>query len=161
MSDDVMSHILAALTPANRLAILVSLLTGLRVGDVLELRADDLQKERFVVVERKTLKKRTIRLPRKLRQELLAQAGKVYVFQSRCDPLRHRSRQAVYKDIRRAANAFRIKAVVGPHTARKCYAVKEYRKDFNARRVQRLLNHSSEAVTLIYALADQLVAKKG
>lgn len=160
VSDDVMSHILAALTPNNRLAIITSLLTGLRIGDVLSLRTSDLSHERFTVTEQKTLKKRQIRLPCKLRDELLKICGKIYVFEHRTDPRRHRSRQAVYKDIRRAAKAFRVKALVAPHSARKVYAVKEYKKDFNMRRVQKLLNHSDEAVTMIYALADELSVRR-
>lgn len=160
VSGDVMSHILAALTPANRLAVTVSLLTGLRIGDVLSLRTPDLLRDRFSIVEEKTLKRRTIRLPAKLRDQLLAQAGKIYVFPNRVDPRRHRSRQAVYKDIRRAARAFRCKGTISPHSARKVYAVEEYKKDFNIKRVQKLLNHSNEAVTMIYAIADELTARR-
>jgi integrase len=66
----------------------------------------------------------------------------------------------VYKDIKRAAKAFRIKSNISCHTARKIYAVSEYKKDFNVSRVKRLLNHSSEAVTMIYAIADELTARK-
>ena len=160
VSDDTMSHVLAALMPVNRLAIICSMLTGLRIGDVLSLRASCLQKERFIVTEQKTLKKRHVRLPSKLREELLKISGRVYVFEHRTDPLRHRSRQAVYKDIRRAALAFRIRDRLSPHSARKIYAVREYKKDFNVQRVKSLLNHSNEAVTLIYALADQITERK-
>lgn len=160
VSDDVMSHILAALTPENRLAIITSMLTGLRIGDVLSLRTSELLRERFTIVEQKTLKKRHLRLPSKFRDELLKISGKIYIFEHRTDPRRHRSRQAVYKDIKRAARAFRIRALVSPHSARKVYAVKEYKKDFNIRRVQALLNHSSEAVTMIYAMADELTERK-
>lgn len=160
VSDDVIAHVLAALMPENRLAILTSMLTGLRIGDVLSLRSSVLLKERFTIVEQKTLKKRTLRLPGRLRDELLKISGKIYIFEHRTDPRRHRSRQAVYKDIRRASKAFRIKELVAPHSARKIYAVKEYKKDFNIKRVQALLNHSSEAVTMIYALADQVAEKR-
>ena len=160
VSQDVMSHILAALTPENRLAITVSLLTGLRIGDVLNLRTRQLFSERLTVVEEKTLKRRTVRLPDKLREQLISYAGKIYVFPNRLDPRRHRTRQAVYKDIKRAAKAFRVHINITPHSARKCYAVAEYRRDFNAARVQRLLNHSSEAVTMIYAIADELTARQ-
>lgn len=160
VSDDVMSHVLAALMPENRLAILTSMLTGLRIGDVLSLRTSELLRERFTIVEQKTLKKRHVRLPSRLRDELLKISGKIYIFEHRTDPRRHRSRQAVYKDIRRASKAFRIKELVSPHSARKIYAVKEYKKDFDIKRVQALLNHSGEAVTMIYALADQVAEKR-
>lgn len=161
VSHDVMSHVLAALTPPNRRAIITSLVTGLRIGDVLELKTAQIQHERFSVVESKTMKKRTVRLPEKLRDELLQYAGKIYVFEHRTNPRKHRSRQAVYKDIRRAAKAFRVPEHLTPHSTRKIYAVAEYKKDMDIRRVQRLLNHSSEAVTMIYALADHVAARLG
>ena len=160
VNGDVMSHILAALTPENRLAIICSIVTGLRIGDVLALRRSDIDRDRFTVTEEKTLKRRSIRLPARLRDELLLQCGKIYVFPHRYTERKHRTRQAVYKDIRRAARAFRCRLHVSPHTARKIYAVAEYKKDMNIKRVQRLLNHSSEAVTMIYALADELTARR-
>lgn len=153
---DVMRLVLGALTVENKLAIITSLVTGLRIGDVLELRTSDLRKTQFRVTEQKTLKRRTIKLPLGLRRELMTIAGKVFVFEGRLDPLRHRTRQAVYKDIKRAAKAFRVRLNLTPHSARKIYAVEEYKKDMNLNRVKELLNHSNEAVTLIYALADQV-----
>lgn len=157
---DIMSHILAALTYENRLAITVSLLTGLRIGDVLNLRSRDLLRDRFTITEEKTLKRRTIRIPDQLRDELQSIAGKIFVFENRLSARKHRTRQAVYKDIKRAARAFRIKSNISCHTARKIYAVSEYKKDFSVARVKKLLNHSSEAVTMIYAIADELTERK-
>lgn len=159
-SGDVMAHILAALTYENRLAITVSLLTGLRIGDVLNLRSRDLLRDRITITEEKTLKRRTIRMPNKLRDELQGIAGKVYVFENRLSARKHRTRQAVYKDIKRAAKAFRVKGNISCHTARKIYAVSEYKKDFSVARVKKLLNHSNEAVTMIYAIADELTKRK-
>jgi integrase len=89
----------------------------------------------------------------------MAISGKIFVFEHRLDPLRPRTRQAVYKDIKRAAAAFRVPINVAPHSARKIYAVAEYKKDMNVKRVQELLNHSSEAVTMIYILADALTER--
>lgn len=155
-----MSHILAALTYENRLAIMVSILTGLRIGDVLNLRSRDLLRERFTITEEKTLKRRTIRIPDKLRDQLIGIAGKIYVFENRLCARKHRTRQAVYKDIKRAAKAFRIKSNLSCHTARKIYAVTEYKKDFSVERVKKLLNHTNEAVTMIYAIADELTERK-
>lgn len=161
VNGDIMSHILAALMPANRLAIVTSIYTGLRIGDVLALKSSDLLKDRFTIKEQKTGKSRRIRLPNKLKSDLLAQSGRYYVFEHRTDPKRHRTRQAVNKDIKRACELFRVsKLNVSPHTARKIYAVEEYHKSGSLKRVQQLLNHSNESVTMIYALADELVKRK-
>lgn len=159
VEHDVMRLILAALMPHNRLAVTVSLVTGMRISDVLDLKRSDLRKDRITYTEYKTLKRRTIRLPSKLRSELMAISGKIFVFEHRLDPLRPRTRQAVYKDIKRAAAAFRVPLNVAPHSARKIYAVAEYKKDMNVARVKELLNHSSEAVTLIYIMADVLTER--
>ena len=93
-------HVLAALTPENRLAAEISLATGLRIGDVLSLKTDQLQRRRFTVKEQKTGKSRRIYLPDELYNRALKAAGRFYVFEGRCDPKRHRTRQAVFKDIR-------------------------------------------------------------
>lgn len=159
VEHDVMRLILAALMPHNRLAVTVSIVTGMRISDVLDLRRADLQKDRITYTEYKTLKRRTVRLPAKLRSDLMAISGKIFVFEHRLDPLRPRTRQAVYKDIKRAAAAFRISLNVAPHSARKIYAVTEYKKDMNVARVKELLNHSSEAVTLIYIMADAITER--
>lgn len=155
VSSDVMSHILAALTRENRLAILVSLTTGLRISDVLSLKTEQLCNS-FTITEQKTLKHKLVKLSDSLLDELLAISGKIFVFEHRLDPRRHRTRQAVFKDVKRAAKAFRIDLNVSTHSARKIYAVKQYKRTCSLSRVRELLNHSSEAVTMIYALADEL-----
>lgn len=151
--------VLAALTPVNRLVLRVMLHTGLRVGDVLALRTEQI-KPRFWITEQKTKKRRFVGLTEDLRSEMLAQAGKKFVFPHRTDPNKHRCRQAVWKDIKRAARAFRLPQNVGSHSARKVYAVELMQRYGDLERVRRALNHSRAEVTLIYAMADaQLRAK--
>ena len=145
--------ILAALMPANALALRVALHTGLRIGDVLRLKPEQL-KPRFWITEQKTGKKRQVGLPEKLLQELRESAGEYWVFPGRT-PEKHRSRQAVWNDMKRAARAFRLPVNAGPHSARKVYAVELMRKYGDIDRVRRALNHDSEITTLLYALADR------
>lgn len=151
--------ILAALTPENRLVMRTALVTGLRIGDVLELKPHQL-KPHFWVTEQKTGKKRQVGLPEPLLSDLKKNAGKYWVFEGRDNCKKHRTRQAVWKDVKRAAAAFRLKQNVGPHSARKIYAVDLMKKYGDIERVRRALNHSSESVTLIYALADQQLTAK-
>ncbi len=155
-----LGHVLAALTPANRLACEVSLATGLRISDVLVLTVEQVRQQRFTVRERKTGKTRRIRLSDELCERLLQQAGAIYVFPARCDGRKTRSRQAVYRDLRRAAKAFRLAEHVSPHSLRKYYAVEQFHRSGDMRKVQQLLRHTDEAVTAIYALADQLTARR-
>lgn len=167
-------HILAALMPANRLALEIALATGLRIGDVLALTTDQLYKgvihdengkvtgARLTVAEHKTHKRRRVYITGSLVREALGNAGLIYVFPSRSLEDRHRTRQAVYKDLRRVADLWRLpaKLVVSPHTARKVYAVSKYQTGASLKQVQQLLNHNDETTTMIYAMADAITERK-
>lgn len=148
--------ILDALTLENRIALEVSLHTGLRISDVLNLRSCKLS-ARMTIRELKTLKNKKIRINVELLEQMYSIAGKVFVFEGRNDPKKPRTRQAVYKDIKRACECFRIKNLqISPHTARKIYAVDKYKNGVSISKIRELLNHSSEAVTMLYALADEI-----
>lgn len=145
--------VLSALTPENRLVMRVALHTGLRIGDVLALKTSQL-KPHFWVTESKTGKKRQVGLPEPLLSDLKKAAGEVWVFEGR-SPGKPRTRQAVWKDVKRAAKAFRLPANIAPHSARKVYAAELMERYGDLDKVRRALNHRSETITLIYALADQ------
>ena len=150
--------VLAALTETNRLVMRTALHTGLRVGDVLKLQPHELRPH-FWVTEDKTGKRRQVGLPEPLLSDLKNHAGEFWVFPGR-SPTKHQTRQAVWKDVKRAAAAFRLVQNVAPHSFRKVYAVQLMEKYGDIDRVRRALNHSGQAVTLIYAMADkQLEAK--
>ena len=157
--DREVDMVLRALTPENRRVMQVCLHTGLRVSDVLSLRTEQI-KPRFWVIESKTGKRRMVGLPAPLREELLAHAGAHYVFENRRDPNKHRSRQAVWKDVKRAAKLFRLPQNVAPHSFRKVYAVDLLAECGDIEKVQKALNHGSMETTLIYAAAAQLLAAK-
>lgn len=152
-------RVLAALTPSNRLVMRVCLHTGLRLGDVLALRPEQIAPHMWVT-ECKTGKRKIVGLTSELRADLLHHAGQYWVFPARCDPKKHRSRQAVWRDVKRAAKLFRFPQNVAPHSFRKVYAVDLLRKYGDIDRVRRALNHSSDAVTMIYAMADKLLAQQ-
>lgn len=160
IDKDIMGHLLYALTYENRLVCKVCLETGLRVGDVLCFKTADLKKKSFTIAEQKTKKKKVVRLREPLKKELLGIAGAIFVFEGRTDPKKHRTRQAVYSDIKRACKSFRVKENFSPHSLRKAYAVDLYKRSGDLGKVQRALNHDNELVTLLYALADELSKKK-
>ena len=153
-------HILALLSPENRLACEISLATGLRINDVLALKTEKIKKQRFTIREEKTGKTRTIRLPTELYKRCLNCCGQHYVFEGRLNGRTHRTRQAVFKDLKNACKKFGIKENIAPHSLRKVYAVEEYAKSGNLKKVQKLLNHENEAVTIIYALANVINKRK-
>lgn len=154
LSRDEVDLALRLLTPINRLVMEVCISTGLRVSDVLTLRTDRLR-SRMTIREAKTGKSRRVQIPAALLEKLILEAGATWVFEGARDPGKHRTRQAVWKDVKRAAKAARIPVNAGTHSARKIYAVDLYRRRGMAA-AQTALNHDDQAVTLIYALADQL-----
>ncbi len=161
----VMQYLLAALTRPNRLVMEVVLATGLRVSDVLSLpssRVIDSKSGRFSVLERKTGKRRTVRIPKSLLSELQDIAGRRWVFEGRIDPMKPRTRQAVYKDLRRAAVLYRLpkNLHVSPHSGRKIYAVSKYASHPDPRRAAEILNHGSDDIALLYAMADVITLRQ-
>jgi integrase len=151
--------VLNLLTPPNRLVIELSMATGLRVGDCLGIRSAQLRgasQRRITVREEKTGKTRRIYIPRGIYERMLQQAGQIYVFENRLDPKKHRCRQAVWKDLRRARRALRVPENVTPHSARKMYAVELYEKTGDLALVADRLKHSSTTVTMVYAFANHL-----
>lgn len=148
------------LTPANALVCELALQTGWRIDDCLSLTSDklyDAQKRgntTITIIEQKTGKKSRKRLSKALFDRLLLNSGQIYVFQGRDNIIKHRTRQAVWSDLKRARKALRLKHNVAPHTTRKCYAVDLLRTTKDMDKVQRALNHSYESDTLIYALSD-------
>lgn len=155
-----MEHVFAALTPANRLVCRVCVSTGLRVGDVVRLRTEQLAPQ-FWITEQKTKKRRRVNLSGPLLRQLKAQAGHEWVFESARGPDKHRTRQAVWRDVKRAARAFRLPQNVTVHSLRKVFAVDALGKaKGNVGKVQRALNHSDQATTMIYAMALQIYQAK-
>lgn len=49
---------------------------------------------------------------------------------------------------------------VGPHSARKIFAVDLYHRTGDLETVRKALNHSDQAVSMIYAFADQLTTRQ-
>lgn len=148
-----MQRVLNLMQEDNRLVCEVMLKTGLRVGDVLQLRCEKLR-ARITVREMKTGKRRSIYLGLKLARKLRRGRRRGWVFPSPRDSQKHRSRQAVWVDMKKAAELVGVRGV-SPHSCRKIFAV-EYRKRYGIAAAQRVLNHDNRSVTVLYALSDVL-----
>lgn len=167
VQPDFLGLVLQSLMPANRLVLLLMMQTGLRVGDALALRSEQLRSgQRITIKEEKTGKSRRIYIKRPLYDALLAQCGRWWVFPGRLDERKHRCRQAVWKDLKRSAALWRApldaggKPNWGTHTARKVWAVAELKRTGDIKTVQREMNHSSPEITYLYALADVIATRR-
>lgn len=177
---EILSRLLEALTPQNALVMELCMSTGMRISDALSMTyvgaisvIDSNYPECvYRYREEKTGKERCVRLDTAWLQRAIEQHDQrsLWLFAGR-DPQKHRTRQAVWKDLHRAAKLYRVngkrlKAHIGPHTARKVYAVGLYHEavkngvEAPLEAVQANLNHSDLAVTYIYALADEITARK-
>lgn len=154
-----MEHILAALTPQNALIMRTLLHTGMRLSDVLSLRTEQLKPSGWYT-EGKTGKRRRYGLPSELLEAIRAQSGPEWAFPGYGSSGGHKTRQAVWADVKRASKAFRLRENVGPHSARKSYAVDLLAKYGDIERVRRALNHDSSTVTALYAMADVLTERR-
>ena len=159
MLEREVERVLDLLTYENRLVMRVLLHTGLRISDALQLRPEQL-KPNCWVTEQKTGKRRQIGLPEPLLADLRESADCEWVFPG-SKPGKHRTRQAVWKDVKRAAAALRLTQNAAPHSARKVYAVELLKKYGDIDRVRRALNHGGLEVTLIYAMADKQLSAAG
>jgi integrase len=159
--EEQVEKVLSLLTPVNRVVMRVALHTGLRISDVLSLKKSDIDKgQQFWITESKTGKRKRIALTADLLRDMQSVCGSFWVFENRTDRAKHRSRQAVWRDVKRAERALRLPQNIGTHSARKVYAVRLMEEYGSIPKVQKALNHDRDSTTMIYAMADTLLRAK-
>lgn len=146
--------LLAVLPRHISLICRVMMTTGLRVSDAVALETRKLSHQQMYIRERKTGKGRRIYIRKRLLSELRAIAGDKWVFEGRNSD-RHITRQAVYMEIKRACDCYMIPGNISPHSFRKVYAVKLYKR-FGLERARAILKHDNLSTTLLYCLSDKL-----
>lgn len=158
VKPNVLELIVNQLEPENANAVRVSMETGLRIGDVLSLRRENLRGASIHFVASKTGKGGSAKISSRLRRDLIAYAGSEWLFPGARGNA-HRTRQAVWADVKRACRALGISGNISPHSARKTFAVEDYH-EHGLQHVQNALQHDDTSVTLIYALSDVLTNQK-
>ena len=140
----------------NGLALRVSLETGLRIGDVLKAKAVDLKGTKLSYVAQKTGKAGCKTLSKSLANALRRVSGSYWIFEGRGrTKTGHRTRQTVYRDLKKVCKRLGVEGQISPHSARKSYAVADFREN-GLEHVKRELQHDQDSVTLLYALSDVL-----
>lgn len=145
------------MTYENVLALRVSLETGLRIDDVLSLRASQIVRRTICGVAEKTDKPYRKAISADLAKRLAALTPNKggYIFTHRLNPMKHRTRQAVWLNMKKAAALMGVKLNAAPHSARKTYAVEMF-KDKGLERTQKELQHDRISTTMLYAFSDML-----
>ena len=139
----------------NALALRVSLETGLRIDDVLSIRTSGLDKRTLYGVAKKTKKSFRKVISADLANRLKEISGENFIFEGRLDKNKHRTRQAVFKDVKKAARVLNLHGNIAPHSARKTYAVEKFHES-GIGAVKKELQHSDINTTVLYAFADYL-----
>lgn len=143
--------------PDNALALRVSLETGMRIGDVLRLRAENVSEDGTIrTVAQKTGKPIMARLSASTARQITARGAAGWVFPSPQDATKHRARQTVWRALKKAARQCGVRENTTPHSARKIYAVEEFRARGLAS-VQERLGHDRIDTSMLYAFADKLI----
>lgn len=146
------SRLFPYLSYDNYLCLRVSLETGLRIGDVVALRTEALAGNRITYIAQKTGKFGTATITKDLAERLRRIAGAVYIFESSSSKNGHRTRQTVWKDVKKAAKIAGIDRNIAPHSARKTYAVQTFKnKGFSAAKKE--LQHDDPATTMLYVFS--------
>ena len=137
----------------NLLLFLMGINTGLRVSDLLRLRVRDVKnKETVQIREKKTRKTKKFPIPREIRVFISEYVERKplcrYLFKSRKSN-RPISRIQAYRIIREACDALGIDHA-GTHSLRKTFGYHFYKQTKDIALLQKILNHSSQDITLRY-----------
>lgn len=152
LSPKLYNKLYAVMQYENALALRTSLETGWRIDDVLHLRTSDLKGRTLSCVAMKTEKadKKVISADLAKRLKQIASHGRFFDGRFGNKP---RTRQAVWRDVKKAAKRLEIDGNIAPHSARKTYAVEDF-KAHGLKKVQEDLQHDRVSTTLVYAFAD-------
>lgn len=155
VDDDTFRLLVSLCTPENALALRLARETGMRIGDVVRLKGEDIDGRLVRWTAQKTGKSAVAEISPDLARSLSRPAG-LYVFEGQHGAA-HRSRQAVWKNLKRACSRLGIHHNITPHSARKSFAV-DLMKRQGIEAVQEKLQHDRITTSLLYAFADKLTA---
>lgn len=143
------------------LLVKLGLNTAFRIQDLLLLKINDLLlKGTMYIRESKTRKEQNWILNQKLHQELLdfIKRNDLYtdefLFQSRKGKNKPMSRQNAWMRIKKYSEELNINYLIGCHSLRKCFARTFYEETKDLITLQKMLNHGSPQITLIYICWD-------
>ena len=138
----------------NFLMFVIGINTGLRIGDILELKVKDLRdKTHIKIIEQKTGKIKRFLINSSLKQEtdkfIKGMEEEEYLFQSRKGKDKPISRVQAYRILNSAGAKVGLKEI-GTHTLRKTFGYWHYKQNKDVALLQEIFNHSAPSVTLRY-----------
>lgn len=139
----------------DHLIFTIGIFTGLRISDILNLKVYDVQnKTTTIIVEKKTNKQRELNLSNLT--SLIIDYLNTYhddesewLFYRPSDHSQALGTHQYYKVLQRVASVLELD-FIGTHTMRKTFGYKYYRQFRDIPTLMKILNHSSQAVTIRY-----------
>ena len=132
--------------------------SGLRVSDIVGLNVSDVVNQTHIyIIEKKTQKKKAFYINNKLKKVL----KEFTKGRDLNEPLflgkQHKrlNRSQVYRFITRTCKELGIRAKVSTHTMRRTFGYHHYQKFKDAIILQKIFNHSSQRITLMYIGVEQ------
>lgn len=139
--------------PRDFILFYLGIQTGLRISDILNLKVKDVEGIYIELREKKTKKKRRIRLAPPLKKELRAFCADKnkheYLFKSREGRNKPITRQMAYKILRDVGDEFGIESI-GTHSLRKTFGYHFHKKNKDITLLMEIFNHCEPSLTLRY-----------
>ena len=144
----------------NLLLFSLGINSGLRISDILSLNVCDVKNKEFIEInEKKTNKYKRCPLNKNLQGEISSYVAD----KDESEPLfwtqknKRLDRVQAYKILNNAAKQANVNIHIGTHSLRKTFGYHHYKKYDNLPLLQKILNHSSSAITLRYIGLEQEV----
>jgi len=143
----------------NYLLFVLGINTGLRIGDMLKLKVEDVRNQTHIILkEQKTGKSKKFFINSVLRNALdeyiANMADNEYLFQSRNGTNQPLSRSQSYRIFNKAGKKVGLDHI-GNHSTRKTFGYFHYKKYKDVALLQELFNHSAPSITLDYIGINQ------
>ena len=139
----------------NYLLFVLGINSGLRISDLLSLTIEDVKKvDRIILREKKTGKPKDFPLSDTCKDAIQeyftnTKIDSNWLFKSQKGD-RAITRIQAYRVINKAARMTGITEAIGTHTLRKTFGYWAYKNGADITQIQKLLNHSTPAITLAY-----------
>jgi site-specific recombinase XerD len=153
--------VLFAQSKRDHLLFVLGINSGLRIGDILQIRVEDVIDEKgkprsfYELREQKTGKTKKFPFGKNVQKAIeiffneFQRNRKDYLFESRKgkQPI---TRQQAWRIINQSARTVGIPDKIGTHTLRKTFGYHAYRTGIDITLLQQIFNHSSPSITLRY-----------
>lgn len=155
MTQSEVKKVLDCLYGGDALVYRIGVSTGLRISDIIQLRANQLKK-RIYIKEQKTGKIRRIYINNKLLKDCNDYIKKHNI--SGEEKIFKRSYSTYYRHIKQAAEKAGVKKNIGSHSMRKSYAYDRiYNKHYSIAELQKCMNHTHISDTIGYITPNEIL----